>query len=82
MPYKYVKKRCRGCGRTIAHTHPYGTPRWHLCPHGQVCVFAYGLLGGADPPRGGHPRAPRDPRYRACAECAERWGWGKPGRSA
>jgi len=72
MPYDYTKKKCAGCGRQIAHTW-LGTPRWHLCPHGQVCVYRYRLLGGLGP--GNHPKRHRDPRYRACSVCADKWSW-------
>lgn len=76
MPYDYTKKKCAGCGRVIAHTSPWGTPRRHLCPHGQVCVRTYGLLGrSGGPGPGNHPKRHGDPRYRACTVCADQWGW-------
>jgi hypothetical protein len=66
-PYKYTKRKCAGCGRVIAHS-VYGTPKHHHCPHGKVCTYTHGTLGGGDPD---HHKAARDERYEACPECAD-----------
>ena len=66
-PRTYIKRKCGGCGRVISHT-SWGTPARHLCPHGTVCTYSYGVLGTGGP---NHPKAGRDDRYEPCAECAD-----------
>lgn len=75
MPYKYTKRKCAGCGKTIAHTVNFGTPRWHLCPHGRACLRTHGLLGSQGPENSGWRSPQDDPRYVPCRVCATEYGW-------
>ena len=70
MPHE--KKKCKGCGRQIANK-GMGALWPHKCEHRLWCVYARGIGGNRGP--GGHQKAERDPQYRACLRCAEKWGW-------